>query len=142
MTHTVLYIYPAGAVFITLHVGGGVNLMRMRVTALDHVAVDPGVSPTSEQLWATRTCGTAIPGSTGLALGSGKRREDDCRSRWWASNGVLYRPSPFPSRICANRHGLIRKYGLHICRRCFRENAAEIGFQKVSAKELEEPLII
>ena len=36
------------------------------------------------------------------------------------------------SRMCANRHGLIRKYGLHICRQCFRENAAEIGFLKVS----------
>ena len=37
----------------------------------------------------------------------------------------------FPSRVCANRHGLIRKYGLHMCRQCFRENAAEIGFLKV-----------
>ena len=35
------------------------------------------------------------------------------------------------SRVCANKHGLIRKYGLHMCRRCFRENAAEIGFLKV-----------
>ncbi|KAL0478079.1 ribosomal protein S29 [Acrasis kona] len=35
-------------------------------------------------------------------------------------------------RICANGHGLIRKYGLYICRQCFRENAKEVGFQKVN----------
>lgn len=35
------------------------------------------------------------------------------------------------SRACANRHGLIRKYGLNICRQCFREYAADIGFKKV-----------
>lgn len=35
------------------------------------------------------------------------------------------------SRACANRHGIIRKYGLNICRQCFREYAADIGFKKV-----------
>lgn len=35
------------------------------------------------------------------------------------------------SRACSNRHGLIRKYGLNICRQCFREYAADIGFKKV-----------
>ncbi|CAD1473651.1 unnamed protein product, partial [Heterotrigona itama] len=34
-------------------------------------------------------------------------------------------------RACANRHGLIRKYGLNICRQCFREYAADIGFKKI-----------
>lgn len=29
--------------------------------------------------------------------------------------------------------GLIRKYGLNVCRRCFRERAADIGFLKVRA---------
>lgn len=38
------------------------------------------------------------------------------------------------SRACSNRHGLIRKYGLNICRQCFREYANDIGFKKVSAK--------
>ncbi|CEO95416.1 40S ribosomal protein S29 [Plasmodiophora brassicae] len=33
-------------------------------------------------------------------------------------------------RVCANHNGLIRKYGLNICRRCFREYAKDIGFQK------------
>lgn len=33
-------------------------------------------------------------------------------------------------RVCSNQHGLIRKYGLNICRQCFREYAKDIGFQK------------
>ncbi|EZA51216.1 40S ribosomal protein S29, partial [Ooceraea biroi] len=36
------------------------------------------------------------------------------------------------SRACANRHGLIRKYGLNLCRQCFREYAADIGFKKAT----------
>ena len=36
------------------------------------------------------------------------------------------------SRVCGNPHGLIRKYGLMCCRQCFRSNAKEIGFIKVS----------
>ena len=35
------------------------------------------------------------------------------------------------SRVCSNGHGLIRKYGLNICRQCFREYAPDIGFKKV-----------
>jgi len=35
------------------------------------------------------------------------------------------------SRVCAHRAGLIRKYGLNICRQCFREKAYDIGFVKV-----------
>ena len=38
------------------------------------------------------------------------------------------------SRVCGNRHGLIRKYGLNICRQCFRERAKDIGFQKVRTR--------
>ncbi|KAG8412586.1 40S ribosomal protein S29 [Metarhizium acridum] len=34
-------------------------------------------------------------------------------------------------RVCAHQAGLIRKYGLNLCRQCFRERAAQIGFQKV-----------
>ena len=35
------------------------------------------------------------------------------------------------SRVCSNRHGMIRKYGLNLCRQCFREYAPDIGFRKV-----------
>ena len=34
-------------------------------------------------------------------------------------------------RCCTNSEGLIRKYELMICRRCFREQAAQIGFKKL-----------
>ena len=32
-------------------------------------------------------------------------------------------------RVCRNTHGLIQKYGLNICRRCFRERANLLGFK-------------
>jgi len=35
-------------------------------------------------------------------------------------------------RRCNSTHGLIRKYGLDYCRRCFREVAKSIGFKKNS----------
>ncbi len=31
---------------------------------------------------------------------------------------------------CGTTRALIRKYGLYICRRCFREMAESIGFRK------------
>ena len=39
------------------------------------------------------------------------------------------------SRVCTHRAGLIRKYGLNICRQCFREKSQDIGFVKVSDLE-------
>ena len=33
-------------------------------------------------------------------------------------------------RLCGTARGLIRKYGLYICRRCFREVGENIGFRK------------
>jgi len=33
-------------------------------------------------------------------------------------------------RVCGNVRGLIRKYGLYMCRKCFRERADKIGFKK------------
>jgi len=33
---------------------------------------------------------------------------------------------------CGRKRGLIRKYGLHLCRQCFREKAEEMGFKKYS----------
>ena len=35
-------------------------------------------------------------------------------------------------RVCGAKQGLIRKYGMNMCRRCFRERANDIGFKKVS----------
>lgn len=42
---------------------------------------------------------------------------------------------PCRSRRCGNHHGLIRKYHMMLCRRCFRDNAAAIGFTKASFGE-------
>ncbi len=33
-------------------------------------------------------------------------------------------------RFCGKMNGLIRKYGLYICRQCFRERAERLGFKK------------
>ncbi|KAJ9618907.1 40S ribosomal protein S29 [Taxawa tesnikishii (nom. ined.)] len=46
-------------------------------------------------------------------------------------------------RVCTHKAGLIRKYGLNICRQCFREKSSDIGFTKVRIlqrhpKETEE----
>lgn len=40
------------------------------------------------------------------------------------------------SRVCGNQWGIIRKYGLDICRQCFREYAKDIGFKKVRVDAL------
>jgi len=33
-------------------------------------------------------------------------------------------------RNCGTHRGIIRRYGLMICRRCFREKAERMGFKK------------
>ncbi|NYZ78057.1 30S ribosomal protein S14 [Candidatus Micrarchaeota archaeon] len=35
-------------------------------------------------------------------------------------------------RSCGNARGLIRKYDLYVCRKCFREMAIGLGFKKYS----------
>ncbi len=35
-------------------------------------------------------------------------------------------------RLCGTSVGLIRKYDLYICRKCFRDYAKELGFKKYS----------
>nr|5XXU_d Chain d, Ribosomal protein uS14 [Toxoplasma gondii]CEL73068.1 TPA: 40S ribosomal protein S29, putative [Toxoplasma gondii VEG] len=39
-------------------------------------------------------------------------------------------PGSRQCRVCFNRHGMVRKYGLMMCRQCFRERANQIGFVK------------
>ena len=43
------------------------------------------------------------------------------------------------SRLCAHQAGLIRKYGLDLCRQCFREKSAAIGFVKVRTRYYAPP---
>jgi len=33
-------------------------------------------------------------------------------------------------RVCGTRAAVIRKYGLLVCRRCFKEIAERVGFRK------------
>ncbi|TGZ48950.1 40S ribosomal protein S29 [Temnothorax longispinosus] len=54
----------------------------------------------------------------------------------WYSHPRKYGQGSRSCRACANRHGLIRKYGLNICRQCFREYAADIGFKKDVVQEI------
>ncbi|CAM9357157.1 unnamed protein product [Phaeothamnion confervicola] len=37
-------------------------------------------------------------------------------------------------RTCGNQCGIIRKYGINMCRQCFRHYANDIGFHKVSER--------
>lgn len=39
-------------------------------------------------------------------------------------------PNTKHCRICGSPRGHIGKYGLHICRRCFRNIATKLGFKK------------
>ena len=58
------------------------------------------------------------------------QREKDTESYGQLENMEL--TSVFHSRVCTHKAGLVRKYGLNICRQCFREKALDIGFTKVS----------
>ncbi|MDH7517965.1 MAG: 30S ribosomal protein S14 [Candidatus Thermoplasmatota archaeon] len=33
---------------------------------------------------------------------------------------------------CGRKRAIIRRYGLHLCRQCFRDKAEELGFKKFS----------
>ncbi|XP_044753778.1 40S ribosomal protein S29 [Coccinella septempunctata] len=52
-------------------------------------------------------------------------------SNIWCSHPKKYGQGSRSCRACSNRHGLIRKYGLNLCRQCFREYANYIGFKKL-----------
>ncbi|EGD75775.1 40S ribosomal protein S29 [Salpingoeca rosetta] len=49
----------------------------------------------------------------------------------WYSRPRKFGPGSRSCRVCGNHHGLIRKYGINMCRQCFRERAKDIGFQKL-----------
>ena len=54
------------------------------------------------------------------------RRASKKKTRKWPRRGEEGRMC----RFCARRDGLVRKYGLIMCRQCFREKAPELGFRK------------
>ncbi|KAJ5905165.1 uncharacterized protein N7473_002081 [Penicillium subrubescens] len=51
----------------------------------------------------------------------------------WYSRPRKYGKGSRECRVCSHRAGLIRKYGMNICRQCFREKSTDIGFNKVRA---------
>ncbi|PSS37183.1 hypothetical protein PHLCEN_2v1056, partial [Hermanssonia centrifuga] len=48
----------------------------------------------------------------------------------WFSRPRKYGKGSRQCRLCAHQAGLVRKYGLDLCRQCFREKASAIGFFK------------
>ncbi|EIN13220.1 ribosomal protein S14 [Punctularia strigosozonata HHB-11173 SS5] len=48
----------------------------------------------------------------------------------WFSRPRKFGKGARQCRLCAHQAGLIRKYGLDLCRQCFREKADQIGFVK------------
>ena len=48
----------------------------------------------------------------------------------WRTHPRLYGKDSRYCRVCRNTHGLIRKYGLNMCRKCFRERFHLIGFRQ------------
>ncbi|XP_021340040.1 40S ribosomal protein S29-like [Mizuhopecten yessoensis] len=49
----------------------------------------------------------------------------------WNAHPRKFGPGSRYCRVCKNTHGIIRKYGLNMCRRCFREYSDDIGFKKL-----------
>jgi ribosomal protein S14 len=43
-----------------------------------------------------------------------------------------FRKSRIYCRICRNNKGMIHRYGINLCRRCFKDMAEKIGFKKYS----------
>jgi ribosomal protein S14 len=54
-------------------------------------------------------------------MGSSKGNEKKERSK---------KIKEFTCKFCGAHKGMIRKYNLLICRRCFKDNAESLGFRK------------
>ena len=48
----------------------------------------------------------------------------------WASHPTNQGKGGRRCRVCSNQQAIIRKYDLMVCRQCFRQYAAQIGFRK------------
>jgi small subunit ribosomal protein S29e len=60
----------------------------------------------------------------------------------WYSRPRNYGKGARQCRVCTHKAGLIRKYGLNICRQCFREKSQDIGFIKVWTASLLGSLVV
>eukprot|EP00050_Salpingoeca_kvevrii_P005612 m.284793 g.284793 ORF g.284793 m.284793 type:complete len:79 (-) comp11222_c0_seq1:118-354(-) len=50
----------------------------------------------------------------------------------WNSHPKKFGQGSRSCRVCGNRHGMIRKYHLNVCRQCFQLYAKDIGFVKLN----------
>jgi ribosomal protein S14 len=111
-----------------------------------------------QQSCLTNPCGTRALAPTARAAENGTsekfqqfhgRRllQDIAHKSWFRPQAAGRIPSatnrrltrPFCSRVCTHKAGLIRKYGLNICRQCFREKSQDIGFLKVCTQQESRP---
>ncbi|KAL4474876.1 hypothetical protein ABPG74_001572 [Tetrahymena malaccensis] len=53
-------------------------------------------------------------------------------NKLWRTHPRNYGKDSKECRVCGARQGLITKYEMMTCRRCFREQAPHIGFVKVT----------
>lgn len=111
----------------------------MRLTNPPNSAKNPHIAIRNHPTCLTSPSGTRARAPTERALANGKsalsefriyvqrpQREDEA-----ASNALETRTNEIThSRVCTHPAGLIRKYGLMICRQCFREKSTDIGFIK------------
>jgi len=58
-----------------------------------------------------------------IDMGSPKGNEKKARSK---------KIREYTCKFCHTHKGMVRKYGLMICRRCFKDNAEALGFRKYS----------
>jgi len=100
----------------------------MPVTLTSHdLQINPQSSksfPHHHSSWVTNKCGSLVHENT--------ERDQDNGNNLLNEEGIL-----MDSRVCAHKQGLIRKYGLMICRQCFRERSSDIGFLKVSLLQIQ-----
>jgi ribosomal protein S14 len=72
-----------------------------------------------------------------MAIGTDELKRDDCMAEEKKKISIEEKKllSRFRGkgtrkcRFCGNARGMIRKYGLQVCRRCFREVGESIGFR-------------
>ena len=96
------------------------------------LALTVSLSPSAVRLTSCRLRGPALRIiDSGICLSRSPHRAPQHRRTVLTAFAVVASAICRCSRVCNNTHGLIRKYGLMICRRCFREYANDIGFKKV-----------
>ncbi|XP_032244772.1 40S ribosomal protein S29-like [Phoca vitulina] len=71
-----------------------------------------------------------IPAHSTSQLPWEMKEQDGSQQLYW-SHPRKFGQGSRSCRVSSNRDGLIRKYGLNMWRRCFRQSAKDIGFIKL-----------